>query len=517
MKLKQVFLTALVSALTTVGFIWGYGKISSNKDVYAGQQAGVVPSNYKYTGFTEGDGQGPGGAPDFVQSAQAATPTVVHIKTKTNAKQVSNNLPRTQRQNPFSEFFGDDDIFNELFGGRRNGVIPEQRASGSGVLIAEDGYIVTNNHVVQNADEITVTLSNKKIYKATVVGRDPAYDLAVIKIDAKGLPYLLYGNSDEVKVGQWVMAIGYPLNLETTVTAGIVSAKSRSLGLNRDSDGKRNSAVESYIQTDAAVNQGNSGGALVSTDGKLIGINSAIASPTGYYSGYSYAIPVNIAKKVVDDIIKFGTVQRAYLGIQYDDATSMSEEEKKARGIPTSTWGLYVQDAPADGGAHAAGIRKGDVIKSINGVAVTSGSEMQEQVSRYKPGDKVTVAYTRNEKEQSAVISLKNKAGNFDVVKAETAVDLLGAELVALDSKKAKDFGIDGGVIVRKISENGAIGNQTRMKDGFVVLKVNDKNVKTVDELKNAVATGKNVTISGFYPGYDGLYEYPLNLSKEQE
>lgn len=514
MKLKQVILTAFISALTTVGLVWGYGKFFKPNDTYAGQQAGVVPSNYKYTGFT--DGPGPGGAPDFVQSADAAIPTVVHIKTKTNAKQVSNGLPRmNQRQNPFSDFF-DDDMFNELFGGRRGGVIPEQRASGSGVLIADNGYIVTNNHVVQNADEITVTLSNKKTYKAKVIGTDPAYDLAVIKIEATGLPYLIYGNSDDVKVGQWVLAIGYPLNLETTVTAGIVSAKSRSLGLNRDRDGNRNSAVESYIQTDAAVNQGNSGGALVSPEGKLIGINSAIASPTGYYSGYSYAIPVNIAKKVVDDIIKFGTVQRAYLGIEYDNASDMTEEEKKARGIPPTAWGIYVQNATADGGAYAAGIRKGDMIKSINGVPVTSGAEMQEQVSRYKPGDKVTVTYIRNDKEQSSVVSLKNKAGNFDVVKAETAVDMLGAEFATLDSKKAKDFGIEGGVIVKKIN-NGIINDQTRMKDGFVILKVNDKNVKTVDELKATVASNKNITISGFYPGYDGLYEYPLTLNKNNE
>lgn len=517
MKLKQIFLTVFISALTTVGLVWGYGKLIKDNNTYGGQQAGVLPSNYKYTGFEDGSGPGPGGAPDFVQSAQASIPTVVHIKTKTNAKQVNNGLPRSQQpQNPFSQFF-EDDMFDQLFGGGRRGMIPEQRASGSGVLIADNGYIVTNNHVVQNADEITVTLSNKKTYKAKVIGRDPAYDLAVIKIEATGLPYLVYGNSDEVKVGQWVMAIGYPLNLETTVTAGIVSAKSRSLGLNRDSDGTRASAVESYIQTDAAVNQGNSGGALVSTDGKLIGINSAIASPTGYYSGYSYAIPVNIAKKVVDDIIKFGTVQRAYLGIQYGDATDMSDEEKKARGIPSSAWGLYVQDAPTDGGAYAAGIRKGDIIKSINGVPVVSGAEMQEQVSRYKPGDKVTVVYLRNDKEQSGVVTLKNKAGNYDVVKAESAVDMLGAELATLDAKKAKDFGIDGGVVVKKISEAGAIGNQTRMKDGFVILKVNDKNVKTVDELKATVAASKNVTISGFYPGYDGLYEYPLSLSKDGE
>lgn len=515
MKMKQVILTAFISALTTVGLVWGYGKFFKPDNTYAGQQIGAVPSNYKYTGFN--DGTGPGGAPDFVQPADAAIPTVVHIKTKTNAKQVSNGLPRNnqQRQNPFSDFF-DDETLNELFGGRRGGMIPEQRASGSGVLVADNGYIVTNNHVVQNADEITVTLSNKKTYKAKVIGTDPAYDLAVIKIEAAGLPYLIYGNSDDVKVGQWVLAIGYPLNLETTVTAGIVSAKSRSLGLNRDRDGNRSSAVESYIQTDAAVNQGNSGGALVSADGKLIGINSAIASPTGYYSGYSYAIPVNIAKKVVDDIIKFGTVQRAYLGIEYDNASDMNEEEKKARGIPANAWGIYVQNATADGGAYAAGIRKGDMIKSINGVAVTSGAEMQEQVSRYKPGDKVTVTYIRNDKEQSSVVSLKNKSGNFDVVKAETAVDMLGAELVTLDSKKAKDFGIEGGVIVKKIN-SGIINDQTRMKDGFVILKVNDKNVKTVDELKATVASNKNVTISGFYPGYDGLYEYPLSLVKNNE
>ncbi|RYY49170.1 MAG: PDZ domain-containing protein [Chitinophagaceae bacterium] len=513
MKLKYILLTAFISALTTVGLIAGYGKFFAKNDSYGGQQAGVIPSNYKYTGFT--DGNGPGGAPDFVQSAQAAIPTVVHIKTKTNAKPVSNGLPRSQGQNPFSDFF-DDDAFNELFGGGRRGMTREQRASGSGVLIADNGYIVTNNHVVQKADEITVTLSNKKTYKAKVVGSDPAYDLAVIKIEASGLPYLLYGNSDDVKVGQWVMAIGYPLNLETTVTAGIVSAKSRSLGLNRDSDGNRSSAVESYIQTDAAVNQGNSGGALVSTDGKLIGINSAIASPTGYYSGYSYAIPVNIAKKVVDDIIKFGTVQRAYLGISYDNASDMSDEEKKARGIPANAWGIYVQDAPKDGGAYAAGLRKGDMIKSINGVAVGSGAEMQEQVSRYKPGDKVTVAFTRNDKDQSAVVSLKNKAGNFDVVKAEAAVDMLGADLVSLDAKRAKDFGVDGGVIVKKINK-GAIMDQTRMHDGFVILKVNDKNVKTVEELKSTVGANKAITISGFYPGYDGLYEYPLTLGDGSE
>ncbi len=509
MKFKQILLTTMISSITTLGLIWGYTNYFNGPASYGGQQAGVVPANYKYSGFLEGDKPGEGAVPDFILPASAATPTVVHIKTKTNARQVTNSLPRTQQKNPFSDFF-DDDMMSQFFGGR-SGVIPEQRASGSGVIISDNGFIVTNNHVVAQADEITVTLSNKKTYKAKVVGSDPAYDLAVIRIEATALPYLVYGNSDDVKIGQWVLAIGYPLNLETTVTAGIISAKARSLGLNRDRDGKAANAIDSYIQTDAAVNSGNSGGALVNTEGKLIGINSAIASPTGYYSGYSYAIPVNIVKKVVDDIIKFGTVQRAYIGIEYANASDMSDDEKKARGIPANAFGIYVQNATADGGAYAAGIRKGDIITGINGVTVSSGAEMQEQVSRYKPGDKITLAYLRNEKPVSSMITLKNKAGNYDVVKADVAVDLLGAELVTLDAKKAKDLGINGGVIVKKIN-SGALNDQTRMKDGFIILKINNKTIANVDELKASISNSKAFTISGFYPGYDGLYEYPVTL-----
>lgn len=509
MKLKQIFGTILISALTTSAMIWGYGKFFRENNRYGGQQAGVIPANYFRTGMNEGPT--PPGAVDFTTSAQSAIPAVVHIKTKTNARQVTNNLPR--RSNPFSDMF-DDDFFNQFFGGPRINIIPEQVASGSGVIISDDGYIVTNNHVVQNTDEITVTLSNKKTYKAKVIGADPAYDLAVIKVEASGLPFLLYGNSDDIRIGQWVLAIGYPLNLETTVTAGIVSAKARSLGLNRDKTGNPGGAVESFIQTDAAVNRGNSGGALINTDGKLIGINSAIASPTGYYSGYSYAIPVNIARKVVDDIIKFGTVQRGYLGIQYANAADLTEDRKKAEGIPTSAYdGIYAVEVPKDGGAYAAGIRRGDRIQKINGSEVNSGGELQDQISRYKPGDKVTVTVIREGKTLALPVMLKNKAGTYDIVKTESQADLLGADLVNLDIKKAREYGINGGVIVKKIN-GGVLNDQTRMKDGFIIIRINDAEVKSIEDINKAIGDKTTVSISGFYPGYDGIYEYTVTLGE---
>ena len=509
MKIKQVLFTVAISAVTALAVVWGYGKFMKSNNSYAGQQAGVTPDNYKYAGLFDGN-TAPPGAVDFTAPSAAALPAVVHIKTKTNAKQVSNSLPRAKPNNPFSDLL-DDDMFSQFFGGRSN-VIPEQRASGSGVIISEDGYIVTNNHVVDKADELMVTLSNKKTYKAKVIGTDPAYDLAVIKIEAAGLPFLLYGNSDDLKIGQWVLAIGYPLNLETTVTAGIVSAKARSLGLNKDKTGNTGAGVESFIQTDAAVNQGNSGGALINTDGKLVGINSAIASPTGYYSGYSYAIPVNIAKKVVDDLIKFGTVQRGFLGVSYAP-DNLPEELKKKDGIVDGN-GVFVTGITKGGAAEFSGIKKGDYITKINNVKVNSGAEMVEQVSQYKPGDKISLSYEREGKETTTNITLKNNAGNFEIVKADAIIDNLGAQLVTVDAKKAKEYGIGGGVMVKKIND-GALNDQTRMKDGFVILKINDKEVKSLEDLKTIIGTNKNITISGFYPGYDGMYEYPITLSEE--
>lgn len=508
MKLKNILLVVFISATSALLSVWGYTKWQDHQ--YAGQQEpGKLPVNY--AGFFDKDAA-PANGIDFTAASTSATPAVVHIKTKTKSRQVSNNLPRGR--NPFSDLFGDD--FEDFFGGPQSRTIPEQRASGSGVFISNDGYIVTNNHVIEGADEINVTMPNKRSYKATLVGADPASDIAVIKVEGgKTFPYLVYGNSDDVRLGQWVLAVGYPLTLDVTVTAGIISAKARSIGINRR---QSDSPIESFLQTDAAVNPGNSGGALINTNGELIGINSAIASPTGSYAGYSYAVPVNIVKKVVNDLIKFGTVQRAYLGIEYAPAPELlTEDQLKELGIKAPTVaGVLVTNTPATGAAAAAGIKKGDVVTKINGVAVVTGPEMVEQVTRYKPGDKVAVTYIRDGRENTANLTLKNKTGNTDVVKSATIMDRLGAELETLDKKRAATYDLPGGVVVKKLG-NGAL-RTTKMQEGFVITSVNGQTVKNIDEFKTALEANKGYTVKleGIYPGYEGSYGYPLNLSINQ-
>ncbi|MEO6289895.1 MAG: trypsin-like peptidase domain-containing protein [Ginsengibacter sp.] len=509
MKTKNIFFTVLISTLTTMAVLFGYNKYYHNNN-NPNFQSINIPANYKYAGFYDDKGNPTPGPADFTQAAEAAIPAVVHIKTKTNPRQVNNNLPK--QKNPFSDFFGDEDLFNQFFGegNGRQRMMPSM-ASGSGVIVSDDGYIVTNNHVVAGADEVTVTLSDRKTYTAKVIGADPSYDLAVVKVDAPNLPFLIYGNSDGVKIGQWVLALGYPLNLDATVTAGIISAKSRALGLNRDRTGGRSLAVESFLQTDAAVNMGNSGGALINTNGQLIGINSAIASPTGYYNGYSYAIPVNIVKKVINDLIKFGSVQRGFLGAMFVDAGALTDQEKQKANVPVKADGIYITDLTKNGAALEAGIKKGDIIRKIDGTSINSGSELQEKLSSYKPGDKVKVTIERNGNETVMPVTLKNGSGTYEIVKADATLDKLGADLVTLDTKKAKEYGLDGGVMVRKINE-GVINDQTRMRDGFIITKANGKNVKSVDELKSIIGSDKQLTITGFYPGYNEPFEYPLVL-----
>ena len=502
MKIKNIFLVVLISASTALLSVWGYTSYH-DKQVAILQPVGKVPVNY--AGFF--DNPAPAGAVDFTAASMSATPAVVHIKTKTKARQVTNNLPRGR--NPFADLFGDD--FGDLFNSPRSQTIPEQRASGSGVFISNDGYIVTNNHVIDGADEINVTLNNKRSYKATLVGSDPSTDIALLKIDGTQFPYLLYGNSDDVKLGQWVLAVGYPLTLDVTVTAGIISAKARSIGINRR---QSESPIESFLQTDAAVNPGNSGGALIDTEGRLIGINSAIASPTGSYAGYSYAIPVNIVKKIVNDLVKFGTVQRAYLGISYP-IENLSEEQKKEIGF-TEGAGVFVSDVPKGGAADAAGIKKGDIVTKVNGVMVTTGPEMVEQVTRFKPGDKITLSYVRDGKENTVNLTLKNKVGNTDVVKTETAIEKLGGTLETLDKKKATSYNIAGGVVVKSVGSG--LLSRTKMQDGFVIISINGQPINTLDELRLALERNKGYTVKleGIYPGYEGTYAYPLNLSGDK-
>jgi Do/DeqQ family serine protease len=508
MKWKQILLVMSISAITSVASVWSYNKFFVKKDLVASSQSvGKMPANY--AGFFEGK-DGAGDPVDFTKASAAAVPAVAHIKSKFPARRVSNELPNRQRGNQMDDFF--DQFFN--FGPT---VIPEQRASGSGVIISEDGYLVTNNHVISDeqtgkvADEITVTLSNKKVYKARVIGKDPSSDLAVLKIDGTGLPYMIYGNSDDVKLGQWVLAVGYPLTLETTVTAGIVSAKARSIGINSR---QSQTPVESFIQTDAAVNQGNSGGALINTTGQLIGINSAILAPNGTYAGYSFAIPVNIVKKVVNDLIEFGDVKRGFLGISYAPQDEENERLIKQAGIKEGQ-GVYVQAVPADGAAAKAGLKKGDVITKVNNSVVSSGIELSGHIASFKPGEKVPITYVRGGSEKSVDIVLKEGPGKLEVLSASNISDKLGADLENLDKKKAEQYEIDGGVVVKKIHAGGAMG-KTRIAESFIITGVNGRPIKNIEELSALLGnvTG-TVRLEGMYPGSDGTYTYPLTIDVE--
>jgi Do/DeqQ family serine protease len=445
---------------------------------------------------------------DFEKAASAAVPSVVHIKTTTKYKQVSGRME--QGQDPFGNMPGGD-LFKRFFGEGDGHEFrsPDQRASGSGVIISPDGYIVTNNHVVSGATAITVTLNNRQNYAAKVVGTDPNTDIALIKIDAKGLPVMTVGNSDDVKLGQWVMAIGYPLNLDVTVTQGIVSAKSRNIGINTQAS----APVESFIQTDAAVNPGSSGGALVNTNGELIAINAAIASPTGSFAGYAYAVPSNLMKKVVGDIIKFGSVQRGYLGISMAPE-GLEDAKKKELGINTDVDGVFVMEVDPTGAAGSAGLKKGDVIVRINGIKVDEDAQLAEIVARQKPGDKISITYIRNGEQKNTDAILKNKLGTFAGTRP-AAVESLGGDFSDLSQADATKMGIAGGVVVKDIHD-GVLSNQTNMHPGFVITKVGETPVKTIDELKDALGKqGSNFQIEGVYPDSKSVYYYGINDFKK--
>jgi serine protease Do len=426
---------------------------------------------------------------DFTYAAEKSIHAVVHVKTISMQK----------------GYGGDESILDFFFGYRSQRSQPQPVAGfGSGVIISNDGYIVTNNHVIDNAEEIQVTLNDNRTFeKVKLVGRDPDTDLAVLKIDEKDLPFITYGNSDELKVGEWVLAVGNPYNLTSTVTAGIVSAKARSLNLlsGRYGSTPSSSGIESFIQTDAAVNPGNSGGALVNTRGELVGINTAIASPTGSYIGNSFAVPVTIVRKVVGDLIEFGKVQRALLGITIQDINS---ELAKDKNIEVQQ-GVYVAGVSEDGAAKNAGIKEGDIVISINGQATNSVSQLQEQVSRYRPNDKVEVVLLRDNKKKQILVTLRNMEGTTKIVTKDEVISVLGAQLAEISSSDRSKLGIRNGVRVVEIGA-GKLRAEGVQK-GYIIVTINNQPVNSVDDVKRILGEIKGgVYIEGVYP--NGVVAY---------
>ncbi len=400
------------------------------------------------------------GETNFTQAAEMSVNAVVHVKvTYPNQRQ-------TYSTDPFFEFF---------FGRPQQRETPAQRASGSGVIIAKDGYIVTNNHVIDKAAQIVVVLNDKREFNATLVGTDPNTDIALLKIEADNLPVILMGNSDELRIGEWVLAVGNPFNLTSTVTAGIVSAKARNINiLNTEMK------IESFIQTDAAVNPGNSGGALVNTKGELVGINTAIASQTGSYSGYSFAVPTSIVQKVVSDLRQYGIVQRAILGIQMQEITAELKNEKHL----STLQGAYVTTVIPDGAAYKAGVKAGDVITQIDAAAIHTNTDLQEQIARHRPGDSVTLTVLRGDKMLTLVAELTNRQGGTGLIEKQNNVSL-GAEIEELPDNIKQRLGINYGVQVTNL-KNGAL-KKAGVPNGYIILKANNRTIRTTTDWQDVV------------------------------
>ena len=428
---------------------------------------------------------------DLTYAAEKALPTVVHIKYVQNSKIQTVEV----QSDPFGGFFGRGQRGQ---GGTRKQQVqtPKRTATGSGVIISTDGYIVTNNHVVDGADELTVTLHDNKEYSARIIGTDKTTDLALIKIDGKNLPAIRIANSDNVKVGEWVLAIGNPLGLNNTVTAGIISAKARTLGAN---------GVESFIQTDAAINAGNSGGALVNTNGELVGINAMLYSQTGSYSGYGFAIPTTMMNKVVEDLKKFGTVQRAMIGISGRDVKTQVDLEKEEGKEPTdygTMEGIYVGEVVDGSAASEAGIEKGDIITEVDGQKVTKFGDLSGIIAQKRPGDKITLTYLHNKKKQTKIVTLRNEQGNTKVVK-NADLDVLGADFREITKTQKEQLEISYGLEVIKV--NGGKMKEAGVPKGFIIQRVNDEAMKTIEDLQDAVkdaSTSKEpvLIIKGLFP-----------------
>ena len=439
---------------------------------------------------------------DLTYAAEKALPSVVYIKVVQNSKVQTIESPSSPFDffDPFGGFFGRGNSQ------KRQVQTPKKTGAGSGVIISSDGYIVTNNHVVNGVDEITVSLDDNTEYSARIIGTDETTDLALIKIEGDNLPAITIANSDDLKVGEWVLAVGNPLGLNNTVTAGIVSAKARQVGAN---------GVESFIQTDAAINKGNSGGALVNTSGCLVGINAMLYSETGSYVGYGFAIPTTIMNKVVEDLKEYGTVQRALLGIRGSDVKVYVDAEKeKGNEVDLGTMeGVYVAEIVEDGAAEKAGLQKGDVITKADGQKVTKMAELQEKIAKKRPGDELSVTYLRDKKANTVTVTLKNEQGNTKVVK-NADLDILGANFREVTENKKKEMNISYGLEV--ISVDKGKMQSVGIQKGFIIQKVNNQSMRTIDDLQQAVKEASRskepvLYIQGLWPsGKKGYYAIPL-------
>lgn len=500
-NVKNMAAIVIVAILSSGITLLGYNTISKNngkritdasvsaaRNEYA--DSFDQANNARLTNLTTSQGY-----PDFTEAASRSVNGVVHVKVKSISQQ--------QYMSPFDFFFGF---------GERNTQPREQVGFGSGVIISKDGYIITNNHVVEGATEVSVTLNDNREFTAKVVGTDPQTDVALLKIEGDDFPYLTFGNSDALQVGEWVLAVGNPFNLTSTVTAGIVSAKNRG-----DIIGG-NLGIQSFIQIDAAVNRGNSGGALVNTRGELVGINTAIFSQSGDFNGLAFAVPISIAGKVAADLKQYGTVQRAVLGIQVPNIEMIRRQDPSKASELSQIAGVVVEDFGDRSAAKAAGLEKGDIIKAINNVPIKNFAGLQDQLSRYRPGDKVKVTVDRKGKDLSYTVELKNDAGNTEVQRGSDSMGLLGATFNEIPGNRKQQLGINSGVEVASVTNSGLFRKEGINK-GFIIMRVNNTPVNSGSDITKIVSSvssssqDKVLLIAGFYP--NGRTQYiAIDLSQ---
>jgi Do/DeqQ family serine protease len=499
-QFSKLFLSAILgSVLSVTTVLWIHSNKSDTLKIEHISSTPVVGATYTV------NNNGTVVPLEFTDVSKRVMPAVVHIKS--TQVQKANNY--NHYSDPFQDFFGDDRL-RFFFGPQHKSPNRKQNpfsrvGTGSGVIINENGYIVTNNHVIDSADDIEVTLDDNRVFKAKVVGTDPSTDLALLQIKEKDLPFIPLLNSDEVEVGEWVLAIGNPFNLNSTVTAGIVSAKGRNINILNDQ-----SAIESFIQTDAAINPGNSGGALINLQGGLVGVNTAISSPTGSYAGYGFAIPANIVSKVVEDLLKYGMVQRGYLGVTIRSVDGNLAKEKELE----VTQGVYVNGISDNSAAGDAGVEVGDVIQKIDDVDIDASAKLLETIGRHRPGDEISLKVNRNGKEIDFTVTLRNQKGKTTLVEKDAAnvLDILGIELEEVNKKTAKKLDIEDGLKVTKLL-SGKLKNSTEIKEGFIITKVDGKVFKSTKELASYLENKKGgVLIEGVYEDYPGKYYYAFGL-----